>query len=110
MFGNITDEIAEQFEADFEEDSDSEESDEKENLFDAIVDREARRILFDLLHITYHFIRVYKAAQINEIITTINEKFEVNTVCFVFCFLFPFQSNNNFVMQVVGKKKGNKSF
>ena len=40
----------------------------------AIVDREARRVLFDLLHVTYHFIRVYKAAQIHEIVDMVADK------------------------------------
>ena len=65
----------------YDDDSQSgDSSDEEEDvyIFDSIVDREARRILFDLLHITYHFIRRYKFAQFNEITEIVAAKFEVN--------------------------------
>ena len=87
VFDNVTDELAEQYEAEFEEngdddvgsdnDSQSGSDSEEEDVFDSIVDRERRRILFDLLHIVYHFIRRYKAYQFNEITQMVAEKFEV---------------------------------
>ena len=82
IFDNITDEISEQYKKEFErvcpenEHHNAEDSDD-ESLAQTIIDREARRVLFDLLHITYHFIRVYKAAQFNEIIEIISDKFGV---------------------------------
>ena len=51
--------------------------DEMEDLFDSMVDREARRVLFDLLNITYHYVRCYKAAQFKGIIDIVAAKFEV---------------------------------
>ena len=53
-----------------------------DGLFDLIVDREARRVLFDLLHITYYFVRCYKAAQFNSIIANVAAKFEVSHLPF----------------------------
>ena len=84
IFDTITDELAKQHEEHFNVDADEDDSksgdssDEEEDIFDTIVDREARRILFDLLHITYHFIRRYKFAQFNEITEIVAAKFEVN--------------------------------
>ena len=78
IFDNVTDELAEQYEDDFEENEEVESNDNTEgDVFDSIVDRETRRILFDLLHITYHYVRKYKAYQFNEITEIIAEKFEV---------------------------------
>ena len=81
IFDNITTEIRDQYEEEFEENKingdDHDEDSDEEDIMDAVVDREARRVLFDLLHITYHCIRVYKAVQFDEIIDAVAEKFEV---------------------------------
>ena len=87
IFDDITDDMAEQFEDDFErmgvedmgsdDESQSGSDSDEIDIFDSVVDREARRILFDLLHITYHFIRRYKADQFNVIIDSVAAKFEV---------------------------------
>ena len=57
-----------------------------EDVFSSIVGREARRILFDLLHITYHLIRRYKAYHFDEIIDFVAAKFEV--LCHIY-FVYP---------------------
>ena len=86
IFDNVTDELAEQYEENFNQygnedmgsdDSQSGSDSDEEDVFDSIVDRETRRILFDLLHIVYHFIRRYKQYQFNEITEIVATKFEV---------------------------------
>eukprot|EP01084_Bolivina_argentea_P145340 254757_1 len=62
IFDAITDEISEQYEyisQQWEDNDNSDDDDDDDDLFDAVVDREARKILFNLLHITYHFIRIF---------------------------------------------------
>ena len=71
---------------DDKENNDNDDNSDDEDIMDAVVDREARRVLFDLLHITYHFIRVYKAAQFDEVVDFVADKFEVNYIylCLIF--------------------------
>eukprot|EP01084_Bolivina_argentea_P261717 442410_1 len=74
LFDVITDEIADQYEdiqEEWEDELDDDDDDYKDSgvdVFDTVIDRETRRILFNLLHITYHFIRIFKHAKFNHIV------------------------------------------
>ena len=69
----MTDEMATQYEDDWSEHH----CDDDDDLFDAVVDREARSILFNALQISYHFVRVYKHQKMEEITDLMAHKFEV---------------------------------
>eukprot|EP01084_Bolivina_argentea_P151904 265077_1 len=63
LFDELTNEIGEQYEELWGEQQIEDE--------DELYDREARRVLFDLLHITYHFVRVYKREKFEDIIDSV---------------------------------------
>ena len=99
IFDAVTSEIVDQCEEEWEDEDDD---DEEEDLFHAVVDREARRILFNLLQITYHFIRVYKHKKFNDITDLVAEKFEVNILLFVYILSV---LTITFCIQLTSKKK-----
>eukprot|EP01083_Nonionella_stella_P065759 172535_1 len=71
LFDELTNEIGEQYEELWGEQQIEDE--------DELYDREARRVLFDLLHITYHFVRVYKREKFEDIIDSVAIKFELTS-------------------------------
>ena len=53
----------------------NDDDDDQDN--DDICDRETHRIIFDLLQIIYHYVRVYKLRKIQEIVGSVASAFKV---------------------------------
>merc|ERR1712032_1293755 len=49
------------------------------DVFDSVIDREARRVLFIALQTTYHFVRVFKFAKFDGITESVAAYFELSS-------------------------------
>ena len=74
----------EEIEDDINNDDNDDDKEDDDLGIDTIIDREARRVLFDTLHVTYHFMRIYKREKFGGVFDKIGDIFEVKTYLYIF--------------------------